>query len=120
MFVHLMRRRFLGIFVGVGSISGTTAVMAALTHYVAVPNISLLYLPPILMTAVYFGTAPALVAATIAVAEYDFFLLRPVFTFTISQVQDLLAFVIFVVVALLTSQLAAGARARAEAAQRRA
>jgi two-component system, OmpR family, sensor histidine kinase KdpD len=120
MFDHLATRRILGILVGVGSISATTGAMAALTHYVAIPNISLLYLPPILMTAVYFGTAPALVAATIAVAEYDFFLLRPVFTFTISQVQDLLAFVIFVVVALLTSQLAAGARARAEAAQRRA
>lgn len=98
----------------------TTAVAGLVNHYVSIPNISLLYLPVILVTAVYFGTWPSLAAATLAVLEYDFFLLRPLFTFSIDQAQDVLAFVIFVVVAVLTSQLAAGARARAEAAQRRA
>jgi two-component system sensor histidine kinase KdpD len=102
------------------STSLTTAALTALERVVQIPNISLLYLPVILVVAVYFGTWPSLTAATVAVLQYDFFLLRPLFTFTIAQAQDVLAFVIFVIVAVLTGQLAAGARERAETAQRRA
>jgi two-component system sensor histidine kinase KdpD len=113
-------RRLVGYVVAVSAACVATAVIVALNHYVTIPNISLLYLPVILITAVYFGTGPSLVAATLAVLEYDFFLLQPIFTFTIAQVQDILAFVIFVIVAILTGQLAARARERAEDAQRRA
>jgi two-component system sensor histidine kinase KdpD len=116
----LLSRNLRGYLVGVIAPSAATAVMVLVNHDVQVPNISLLYLPAILFVAVYFGTLPSLVAATLAVIEYDFFLLNPVYTFTISQVGDVLAFVIFLIVAILTSQLAARARGRAETAQRRA
>jgi two-component system, OmpR family, sensor histidine kinase KdpD len=112
--------RFLAYLVAVVATSAGTAAIAAIDHAIHIPNISLLYLPPILIVAVYFGTLPSLVAATVAVLEYDFFLLQPLYAFTINQVQDILAFVIFVVVALLTSQLAASARQKAESSQRRA
>ncbi|MGI8826676.1 MAG: ATP-binding protein [Chloroflexota bacterium] len=124
---HMVVRRGLrrvagayGVGVGIAAPSLATGAIAILNHYVAVPNISLVYVPAILVTAVYFGTGPSLLAATIAVVEYDFFLLRPLFTFNIAQVGDILAFGVFMIVAVLTSQLAAGTRARAEAAQRRA
>jgi two-component system sensor histidine kinase KdpD len=89
-------------------------------HFVRVPNASLLYVPAILLTAVYFGTVPSLTAAILAVMQYDFFLLRPIHTFVIGRAEDLVAFAIFVLVAVITSQLAARARGRAESAQRRA
>jgi two-component system sensor histidine kinase KdpD len=91
-----------------------------LDHFVHVPNASLLYVPAILLTAVYFGTGPSLTAAILAVTQYDFFLLQPVHTFVIGRAEDLVAFAIFLLVAMLTSQLAASARVRAESAQRRA
>ncbi|MBV9279286.1 MAG: DUF4118 domain-containing protein, partial [Chloroflexi bacterium] len=103
-----------------GASSATTALAVPLDHLVSIPNISLLYLPVILFTAVYFGTGPSLVAASVSVLEYDFFLLQPVFTLSIAQAQDILAFIIFVIVAVLTGQLAARARDRAQAAQLRA
>jgi two-component system sensor histidine kinase KdpD len=96
-----------------------TAGMVVLSHHVSIPNISLLYLPAILFTAVYFGVGPSLLAATVAVVEFDFFLLAPVYTFNIARAEDALAFVTFVIVALLTSQLAAVARGREEERQRR-
>lgn len=117
---HGVSRKGTGYVVGIVTSSMATAVIALVNHYVLIPNASLLYLLAILSTAVYFGTGPSLVAATVAVTEYDFFLLRPLFTFTIGQVGDILAFVIFLIVAILTSQLAARAKERAEAAQRRA
>lgn len=120
----VLRRRASGRILGYGmalvATSTGTAVIAGIDDLVRIPNVSLLYLPAILFVAVYFGTWPSLLAATAAVLEYDFFLLQPLFTFSIRQVEDILAFVIFVIVAVLTSQLAARARERAEAAQRRA
>lgn len=103
--------------VATGAVTGLSALLERAVH---VPNISLLYLPAILLSAVSFGTRPALVAAALSVAQYDFFLLRPLFTLTIARADDVLAFGIFAIVAILTGQLAAGARQRAEAAQRRA
>src|SRR5437016_3499299 len=120
MWLHRFDRHLGGYIVALSATSATTAAIVVIGQYASIPNISLLYLPIILVTAVYFGTWPALAAATISVVEYDFFLLPPAFTFTIRQAQDVLAFVIFVIVAVLTSQLAASARERAEAAQLRA
>jgi two-component system sensor histidine kinase KdpD len=110
--LHLAPSRLNAYLVGVAAPSAMTAVMILLTHYLSIPNISLLYVPAILFTAVYFGVGPSLVAATVAVIEFDFFLLAPVYTLTIARAEDALAFVTFVIVALLTSQLAAVARAR--------
>lgn len=115
-----MIRSVLGYGIAILATSTATAVIVALDHVIHIPDVALLYLPAILFVAVTFGTWPSLLAATLAVLQYDFFLLQPIFTFSIGQVADILAFVIFVIVAILTSQLAARARERAEAAQRRA
>lgn len=102
------------------TVSTGTAAIGALDHFVRVPNASLLYVPVILLSAVSFGTGPSLTAALLAVIQYDFFLLQPIHTFVIGRAEDVLAFAIFALVAVLTSQLAARARERAESAQRRA
>ncbi|HEX6510050.1 MAG TPA: ATP-binding protein [Chloroflexota bacterium] len=109
-----------GYLVALAATSAVTVAIGALEHFAHIPNISLLYLPPILLTAVSFGTGPSLAAATLAVLQYDFFLLQPIHTFSIGHAEDILAFIIFLIVAVLTSQLAAQARERVEAAQRRA
>lgn len=111
-------------------LSGYPATLAAITltsvsvglinRWEHVPNVSLLYLPMILVAAVYFGTGPSLTAATLAVLEFDFFFVPPIHRFTIARAEDILAFGIFFTVAVLTSQLAVRARERAEAAQQRA
>ncbi len=120
MLSHYLRRDIPAYISGILAPSAITIVLVALSHVIAIPNISLLYLPAILLAAVYFGTGPSLLAATVAVIEYDFFLLHPLYTFTIARPEDILAFVTFVIVAVLTGQLAARARERAESAQRRA
>ncbi|MGH2441929.1 MAG: ATP-binding protein [Chloroflexota bacterium] len=97
-----------------------SALIGAITRVAEVPNIPLVYVPAILFIAVYFGTWPSLLAATMAVLEYDFFFLKPFYTLSIAQAADFLAFLVFVIVALLTSQLAARARGWADSAQRRA
>lgn len=100
--------------------SATTVVVALIDHLIHVPNISLLYVPPILLTAIYFGTGPSLWGAGLSVVEYDFFLVAPAFTLTVNRIEDVLALVVFCSVAVIASQLAVSVRSRAEAAQWRA
>ncbi|MDQ2741336.1 MAG: DUF4118 domain-containing protein [Chloroflexota bacterium] len=120
MLPYHLRRHAAASLGGLLAPSAATLAAVVLSHLISIPNISLLYLPAILFVAMYFGTWSSLVAATVAVIEYDFFLLRPLYTFTINRPEDILAFVIFVIVAILTGQVAARARDRAEAVQRRA
>jgi len=120
MWIYRVGRQLIGYALALSLTSALTAVAVVVTRHTEVPNISLLFIPVILVTAVSFGTGPSLLAATLAVVEYDFFLLEPRYTFTITRTQDVLAFAVFVIVALLTSQLAVRARARAEEASRRA
>lgn len=118
---HFVGRRALsGYLLALVATSCASGVIGMINRLEQIPNVSLLYLPVILFAAVYFGTGPSLAAATLAVLQFDFFFLQPIHTFSIARAEDLLAFGIFVIVALLTSQLAAGARERAEAAQQRA
>lgn len=118
--VYRFRRTLLPYVLSALVSSIATLAIAGVNSVVSIPNISLLYLPTILFAAVYFGTGPSLCAAIVAVIEYDFFLLAPLFTFTINQAQDILALIIFLIVAVLTGQLAAGTRSRAEAARQQA
>jgi two-component system sensor histidine kinase KdpD len=115
-----LRRSRAGYVLAIAGTAGTTAVMSVVTHYAAIPNISLLYLPIILVTAVYFGTGPSLTAAALSALEYDLFLLHPAFAISMVQAQDVLALAVFILVAVICGQLALQVRSRAEEAHRRA
>jgi two-component system sensor histidine kinase KdpD len=95
-------------------------VIAAIRSVQVIPNLSILYLLPILFAAVTWGRGPALLSAVFAFLIYDFFFVEPVHTFTIRDPEEWLALLIFLVVAAVTSNLAARERARREEAGRRA
>src|SRR4051794_15934766 len=70
--------------------------------------------------AVTWGWWNSLGAAVLAFLVYDFFFVEPRYTFTIRDPQEWLALLIFLVVAAVTSNLAARERARREQASRQA
>lgn len=69
-------------------------------------NIALLYLLPVLLSAVYWGLRPALFAAILGVLVFDFFFVTPVLSFTIADLRYLISFFVFLAVAILTATLA--------------
>jgi two-component system sensor histidine kinase KdpD len=87
--------------------------------YPTIPNISILYLLVILPLASLRGRYSALLAALVAFLSFDFFLIPPFFTLNIAHTEEWIALGIFLVTALLTSQLAAVMRQRADEAWRR-
>jgi two-component system sensor histidine kinase KdpD len=99
---------------------GLAAVTANMIHvFLALPNLSMVFLTAVLFSAVAWGLGPSIFASILSVLAYDFFFVPPVYTFTVATPQDLFALVIFLIVAVLTSNLAARVRDQAEAARRR-
>ena len=72
-----------------------------------------------LFSAVTWGLGPSILASILSLLVYDFFFMSPLFTFTVANPQDLLALIIFLITAVLTSNLAARVRHQADAAKHR-
>ncbi|MBP2662561.1 MAG: kdpD 3 [Firmicutes bacterium] len=61
-------------------------------------NIALLYLLPVLFSAVWWGRWPSYVTAVVGVLTFDFLFTPPVMTFAVSDIRYLWSFIIFLVV----------------------
>lgn len=82
-------------------------------------NIAMLYLAGVVISAVWFGQGPAVLAAIVGVAAFDFFFVPPRNTFAVSDVQYLLTFVVMLGVGLLIANLTTRLRGLADAARER-
>ncbi len=96
-----------------------TGIIDALHLYPRIPNISFAYLLVVLALASRRGLYAAILASVVAFLSFDYFLVPPLYTFTIDHVEEWLALFFFLVVAIITAQFAAALRWRAEEAQRR-
>ncbi|MBZ0091625.1 MAG: DUF4118 domain-containing protein [Sulfuricellaceae bacterium] len=94
----------------------TAAVAAPLSRYLDLTNIVMLFLLTVLVVAVRHGRGPAVLAAFLSVALFDFFFVPPRLSFSINDAQYGVTFVVMLAVALVTGQLAAGLLRQAELA----
>lgn len=112
------RRRQLGWLVGAAGIPLTTLALAQLRDELGLPGVLLLYLLVVVATAGIGGWAPAVVAAVAGFLCANWFFTPPIHTWTIAEPENLLALVVFVVVAVVVSRLVATAARRAAEAAR--
>jgi two-component system sensor histidine kinase KdpD len=96
-----------------------TGILYFFQLYPRIPNISLLYLLVILTLASTRGLYAAILASIIAFLSFDYFLVPPYYTLTIAKFDEWLALFVFLVTAIITSQLASALRHRAEQARLR-
>jgi two-component system sensor histidine kinase KdpD len=82
-------------------------------------NIVMLFLLAVVGVALRFGRGPAVLAAFVNVAAFDFFFVPPQHSFSVSDVQYLFTFVVMLVVGLVIGQLTAGLRFQAQVARSR-
>src|SRR5262245_18956580 len=68
---------------GVLTMSLATVVGKLIDHYVVLPNISLVFVVPVLVAAARHGLVPSLWVSALSVLSYNFFFLPPIFKFTI-------------------------------------
>jgi K+-sensing histidine kinase KdpD len=106
-------------FLAVGGVAVVTVIIYAYHLYPTIPNISLIYLLLILLLASTRGRYTAIVAAVVAALAFDFFLVPPLYTFVIARREEWIALFVFLVTALITSQLTTQTRQSVEQARLR-
>jgi two-component system sensor histidine kinase KdpD len=87
--------------------------------YPRIPNISIIYLLVVIGLASTRGRYSAVFASIVAFLSFDFFIVPPLYTFVIYRPEEWIALFVFLVDAVLTGQLAAALRERAQTALRR-
>ena len=98
------------------------AVLAgeALSAWLHLPNLSMIFLIAVLFCAERFGLVAAVAASFLSFLAYNFFFIEPIYTFTVAEPQELLSLLAFLVVAVLTGSLAGRVRDQAEGVRERA
>ncbi len=96
-----------------------TGCLSSFHLYQIIPDSLLLYLPMILALAALRGRYAALLASFLAFFLFDFLYVPPVYSFIITKFADVIALVVFLIVAITTGQLASALRRRAQDASRR-
>lgn len=89
-----------------GIVALTVGAGLAILLRVDIPNISLVFVIPVLAAAVRHGLAVSLWAAALSVVAYDYFFLPPLYRFTIADPADVVALIFLMIVALVASGLA--------------
>jgi K+-sensing histidine kinase KdpD len=90
-----------------------TLVVFVLRDALSVVNlVTIIYLVPVLIAALRWGTWPALLAAIAGALTADFFFYPPLYSFWISDTQNIADLLVFLVVALVSGNLAADLRRR--------
>ncbi|MFO1081590.1 MAG: sensor histidine kinase KdpD [Reyranellaceae bacterium] len=105
---------------GLLSMALATAVGRLIDSWIVLPNISLVYVVPVLIAAARHGLVPSLWVAGLSVLAFNFFFLPPLYQFTINDPANVVALVFFMFVAVLASALAARTRTQTESARREA
>ena len=85
-----------------------------LTELTPIPNLSVVFLLAVLLTAVSFGVWPAIYTSVLSFLTFNFFFIEPLYTFTIAEPYELLALLTFLIVAVVTSALAGRVREQAK------
>ena len=90
------------------------AILAVVVDYLqAIPNLSLIFVLPVVVAAVSFGWGPALAAAVAGVFAYNFFLIAPRYTLNVADPANWWALALLLITAAILSAVAAQSRRRA-------
>jgi two-component system sensor histidine kinase KdpD len=104
---------------GLGLIALSTLLGLTVRGNLEPANLVMLYLASVVISAIFLGRGPSLLASIAGVLAFDFFLVPPYHTFAVSDTQYLVTFAMLFTVSLVISSLTAQGREQAEAAIRR-
>jgi two-component system sensor histidine kinase KdpD len=106
--------------VALAAVAVALGVGALIKPQFGVENVDLVFLTAVVGVAVRYGLLPSLFASVVASLCYNFFFLPPIYTFTIADPTNIAAFVFFIIMAVVVSNVAARVRTQALVAMQRA
>ena len=113
MWTALASKKLLGYVVAVVVIAAATAVLRIFGGQINPTTVALALLLLVLFVATAWGPKPAVLASLLGVICFNFFFLPPVHTFSISEPENWIALVAFLITAFTVGQLSAHAQKRA-------
>jgi two-component system sensor histidine kinase KdpD len=108
-----LRWRVAGAAAGILLVFAVTGVIELLKDHVPVLSLGVLYLFAVLPVAVVWGLPYSVATSVESMLAFNFFFLPPLYTLTLADSRNWFALLVFVVTAVVVSQLAAGLRRRA-------
>jgi two-component system, OmpR family, sensor histidine kinase KdpD len=96
-----------------------TAVLLLFDHALALNLVPIAYLIPVIVAATRWGIWPATLASIAGTGAADFFFLPPLYSFQVDDPQEAVDLLLFLIVALVSSNLASRLRRETEALRRR-
>jgi K+-sensing histidine kinase KdpD len=109
----------LGVLASLVVVAIGAGVVAALQGIAEPVSLGIVFIPGVLLIATVWGLWLGLATAVLSALVFNFFYLPPLRTFTIDAQHDIVALVVFIIVAAAAGTLAELARARAAEAERR-
>jgi two-component system sensor histidine kinase KdpD len=120
---RLPRRRptiaVLDLAIAFGSVLLAVLAGSIATRFLSLPNLSLIFLTAVLISAVTRGVGAAIIAAFVSFLAYNFFFIPPIYTFTVAEPHELFALLIYLLVAVFTGGLAGRVSEQSQAARKR-
>src|SRR5215210_3707523 len=84
-----------------------------------IANVSMLYLLVVLAVGTRFGSGPAVAASLLGFLTFNWYFVGPVHTLSVADPDEWLALLLLLATSVVTGQLTAGQRRRADEAHRR-
>jgi two-component system sensor histidine kinase KdpD len=100
-------------------VAAVTAGLAVVDRVFALTHVSIVYVIPVVIAATQLGVFPAIVAAVAGVAASALFFYPPIYSFHITDPQQLIDLPLFIFVAIVTGHLASRVRRQAGLARAR-
>lgn len=95
-----------------------TVVAIGIDSGMTVPNLSLVFVVPVIIAGVAYGLGPSLSSAVLGALAYNFFLTEPRYSLAVDDPANIWAIALFFLVALIVSSIAFTSRRRATDAAR--
>lgn len=106
--------------VSAASVAAATITGLVLNNLLPLPNVSLVYLLAVVISAIRNGYRAALITAVLSALAYNFCFIRPIGTLTIAAPHEIFAFFVFIITAAIAGGIASRVRDQARSAAERA
>jgi two-component system sensor histidine kinase KdpD len=97
-------------------VASATVVAVLFDRLTPTPNLSLIFVLPVVIAAVSFGWRASMTAAVLGALAFNFFLIPPLYTLRVADAANVWALLLLLAVAALVSAVAAQARRKAQEA----
>src|SRR5579863_147765 len=114
-----MQRELRGILAALLMIVVTTIIAVLLRQYAGILRGSVLYLIPVMLLGYNYGVVPALITAVAGIVLSGYLYFAQLYSFRVASPQEILNFLLFMVVAVVVSHLSSSAKQHITIARKR-